>query len=170
MYEMESLIPLIIMLIVGSLFKGKKDKGPSDTEQTKPFMPRQEHSERPNDPVKKLKEISREMYRELQQEMQREAEPPQNRPVTPPPVAVPVRPIVEKPTPSPIRETQKNQTRSTRIPRSERRTSRGQSASEKNIVTPTKSINTANLLPKSEEDLIKGVIFSEIFGPPKSKR
>ena len=27
-----------------------------------------------------------------------------------------------------------------------------------------------DLMPKNQEDLIKGIIFSEIFGPPKSKR
>lgn len=169
MYEMESIIPLIIMLIVGSLFKGKRDKGPSEEEKTKPFMPRQERTERSDDPFKKLKEISKEMYREMQQEMQREAEPQQNRPRTSPPVAVPVRPVVQQPTP-PVREVQREKVRSQREPLKERQTMRGQSTTGKTTVTRRQSINTANLLPKSEEDLIKGVIFSEIFGPPKSKR
>ena len=54
------------MLIFSSLFKGKNKKEAPQKGQPKPF------TAEPNNPVKKIKEMSREMVKELQKEMQNE--------------------------------------------------------------------------------------------------
>ena len=49
-----------------------------------------------------------------------------------------------------------------------RQSTRGQST---RIVHREQSkLQVESIIPKSKADLIKGVIFSEIYGPPKSKR
>jgi len=156
---MEQLIPLIIMLIIGSLFRKKKGKDATESKQTKPFTAQESPQ---NNPVGKLKEMSRDLYRELQQEMEQNPEAPTAQRT--PQVVIPAKIVEEKP---PV------------VKRENRRNSRTQRAgSRSRVSTPIANTqpsrrataNTTSLMPKSEEDIIKGVIFSEIFGPPKSKR
>lgn len=161
---METIIPLIIMLIVGSLFRKKKVADEPAKDQQKPFTAQEE---RPNDPVKKLRDMSKEKYREIQQEMQQQFGEPTRQ--APPQVVVPRELIKENPPVLVEKVSRKTQTRSSRGSRSSNSSmDRTSSSSEKRI--DGQAINTSDYLPKSEQDLIKGVIFSEIFGPPKSKQ
>ena len=150
---MESLIPLIIMLIVGSLFSNKRKKPEDEQKPAKPFTTQ---SEQADGPVKRLKE----MYQEIQQELGEEKEQPRPspRPVVQP-YEVKVTPErVEVSTPRRSQRTDSSRTRqSTRIVQQQVKT-------QKQVRTQK------NLLPKTQDDIMKGVIFSEIFGPPKSKR
>jgi len=152
---MDSIIPLIIMLIVGALLSGKKKKS-SQQEEAKPFTAQQES---PDGPVKKLKE----MYQEIQQEMQQQTqqqEPPRQMSVPAP------RVVVELP-PKPI-EVAAPSKRGSKVRSRTRQSTRGKSTK---VVEKQKSkIQVESILPKTKDDLIKGIIFSEIYGPPKSKR
>ena len=161
---MESLIPLIIMLIVGSLFRKKKGADKPNEEQAKPVTAQQEN---PDGPVKKLTE----MYRQMQQEMQQEMEPKPGEPQrqTAPHVAAPTKPVEVQPPLLVNSPTKQDSKQSNRISRSKTR-SPGRSAVSVEKRRTLQTVKSSDFLPRSEKDLIKGVIFSEIFGPPKSKR
>lgn len=153
---MESLIPLIIMLIVGSLFNGKKKTPADGQEKAKPFTPK---GDRQEGPVKTLKDMSRDMYKELQRELEKEVEK-------------------QHPTPrQPIQQQVKVMPESVDVSVSKRerrtepaRVNRISSKEVKQVEMKKSKSSTQHLIPKSSEDMMKGVIFSEIFGPPKSKR
>jgi len=157
----EQLIPLIIMLIVGSLFRKKKGADGPAKEQSKPVTVQQGS---PNDPVKKLKE----MYKQVQQEMQSEPGdlPRQKEPqIELPPQRVEVRPaVIAEPV---SRQDSAQSSRGSRT-RTRSRDRISSASAEKRL--QVQKAKTSDFLPRSEQDLIKGVIFFEIFGPPKSKR
>ena len=153
---MEGLIPFIIMLIVGSLFSSKKKKTADEQEQAKPFTAQKE---RQDGPVKKLKEMYEEIQKELEKgnETQRPAPQMTQRTMAKPEVKV---------TPERVEVA---------VPLREQRTEpsmRSQSSRHetKQVVKKQNKTPRVGLMPKSQDDIMKGVIFSEIFGPPKSKR
>lgn len=154
---MEQLIPLIIMLLIGSFFSSKKKKAP-EKGKSKPFTAQETQS----GTMGKLKE----MYEELQREMQpeaREREIQQTRQMSAP--SQPVVPIHE-----PIEVVKpKQQVKRTGVSKPKERSPRRATASNQSskIQNP---VSSKNIMPKNKDDLIKGVIFSEIFGPPISKR
>lgn len=151
---MEPIIGFIAMLILSFLFKGKKKESPEG--QPKPF------TAQPDSPVRKLKDMSKDMYRELQKEMQRETVEPPSRQL--PRAEVNRNPVTPKPAPIEIPVKRDSRSDSSNERHSGRLSAHG------GVRRPVQTIDTHNLLPKSEQDLLKGIIFSEIFGPPKSKR
>ncbi len=68
---MENFLPLIIMLILGAIIKGKRKDKSSGEAEAKPFTAGQKQ---PGSPVRKIKEVSTEMYKEIQREFQQETE------------------------------------------------------------------------------------------------
>lgn len=166
---MEQLIIFIILALVGSFFKGKK-KEPEKGPQPKPFTAT---GGAPEGPTAKLKE----MYRELQKEMAgAEAEPPsrqlpkqqQQATVTIPPaleVAPPARPTAD-------RKERANSSSNRRIERPDSSVNRhsGRLSAHGGQLPTVSARQSHDLMPKNQEDLLKGIVFSEIFGPPKSKR
>ena len=143
------------MLIVGALFSGKKKK-PSQQEEAKPFTAQQES---PDGPVKKLKEMYQEIQKEMQQQTQQQ-EPPRQ-------ISVPAPRVVVEPTPKPL-EVSVSSKRESRARTSNRQSTRGKST--RVVEKQQGKIQVESILPKTKDDLIKGIIFSEIYGPPKSKR
>lgn len=151
------------MLIVGAFLSGRKKKDPSQQEEAKPFTAQQRQPEQEG-PVKKLKEMYKEIQQEMQQENQRQQPAADSRPMT---------------VPSP-REQIESLPKSVEIPVSSKREARGGSRSRGRQSTRGQStrivkkeeskLQVESIIPKSKDDLIKGVIFSEIYGPPKSKR
>ena len=154
---MEQLIIFIVLAILGSLFNGKGKKKEAEKGQPKPFTAQQKHQ---NDPVKKLKEMSREMYRELQRELQDETSEPPSRQT--PPISTPQR----QPVPQPI-QIEPIAPVSRETPREKHR---GRLSAHGGSVATAVAIPKQELIPRNEEDMLKGIIFSEILGPPKSKR
>lgn len=151
---MEGIIPLIIMLLIGSFFSSKKKKAPEEG-KAKPFTAQETQSRT----MGKLKE----MYEELQREMQpeaREREIQETRQASAP--SQPVVPIRE-----PLEVVE---------PKQRKRADVSKERSPKRVTAPIQSseiqdpVNSNDIMPKNRDDLIKGVIFSEIFGPPISKR
>ncbi|CAM3116655.1 hypothetical protein FITA111629_04660 [Filibacter tadaridae] len=160
MHEMEGLIPVIIMLIVGALFgnKGKKETPPE--EQPKPFAT---PSHVPDSPIDKLKEKSREMYRELQREMQNEIGEPSSRQT--PQIVLPEKASIPKTV----------AIKTDRIPinvhaETSRGVHRGRLSTHGAQIESVIHKESSDLIPKNHHDLVKGIVFSEIIGPPKSKR
>lgn len=166
---MEQLIIFIILALVGSFFRGKK-KEPEKGPQPKPVTATERASE---GPTTKLKE----MYRELQREMAgADAEPPSRQlpkqqqqttvTVSPAPkVAPPARPTAD-------RKERGNSSANRHIERPDSSTNRhsGRLSAHGGQRPTMSTIHSHELMPKNQNDLLKGIVFSEIFGPPKSKR
>ena len=164
MLSMESFLPLIIMLIIGAIMSGKRGAKSSGESESKPFTAGQQQ---PGSPMKKFKEVSSEMYKEIQREFQQqdtERQQPEQRqqpvqrqqqtirqPINIEPKVV----VAEKP---------KRENREVTARRSRHSKYEIKDEIAKN------EISLEGLLPKSHNDLVKGVIFSEIFDAPKSKR
>jgi hypothetical protein len=154
---MESFIPLIIMMVLGAIMSGKRKAKSSGESEAKPFTAGQKQ---PGSPVRTFKEVSTEMYKEIQREFQQEPErqqAPQRTQLTPPTIQPKSEAEVSRRSGRERRETFRG-----------RKSTRGHAKNTEEIVK--KEIVLESLVPKSKDDLIKGVIFSEIFGPPKSKR
>ncbi|MBO0587752.1 hypothetical protein [Sporosarcina sp. E16_8] len=166
---MEQLIIFIILAIVGSLFRGKK-KEPAKGPQSKPVTATGRASE---GPTTKLKE----MYRELQREMAG-AEPEQpsrqlSKQQQQAPITVPSSPVVVPPArPTADRKERANSSANRHIERPDSSVNRhsGRLAAHGGQRPAVSSIQSHDLMPKNQDDLLKGIVFSEIFGPPKSKR
>lgn len=174
---MEQLIIPVIIAIVLSFFNKGKGKTENPTKnQSKPFTAT---GRVPDSPQSKLKELSKDLYRELQKEMQRtDAEPPsrqlqQQTTVPQRPVVVAAQPVVAPVVAEPVRSTTPRAT----VERKERPTSSrdherhsGRLSAHGAQYQTASTMEPHDLMPRNRQDLIKGIIFSEIFGPPKSKR
>lgn len=172
------LIVTIILLAVGFLFNGKgKKKAAEKGPQPKPFTAT---GRAPDSPTSKLKEMSKELYRELQREMQGEdAEPPSRRlqqhEQTQQPKQVIVPPTLEVAQParaSTGRKERADSSMNRHIERPDSSMNRhsGRLSAHGGERQTVSAMKTLDLMPKNQEDLLKGIVFSEIFGPPKSKR
>ncbi|WP_203246876.1 hypothetical protein [Sporosarcina beigongshangi] len=171
--DIKQIIFLVIIALVSSFFK--KGKGKSETPakaQPKPFTAT---GRVPDNPQSKLKEMSKDLYRELQKEMQRTDEEPPSRQLqpqaTPPPVVAAQSveaPVVAVPA-GPVRSVAPRAV-SERKERPDSSRHSGRLSAHGAQLQPIFSRETHDLMPKSSQDLVKGIIFSEIFGPPKSKR
>ncbi|MCZ2259362.1 hypothetical protein [Sporosarcina sp. G11-34] len=151
---MENLIPFIIMLLIGSFFSSKKKKS-TEQEKAKPFTAQEPQS----GPVGKLKE----MYQELQKEMQaqtREQEVQQT-----PQMNIPKSPVAPKSIPVQVSLPREGRPKPLPKEKTTRRAAFTQNAKKEQQSTRPKGI-----IPQSQDDLIKGIVYSEIFGPPVSKR
>jgi hypothetical protein len=169
---MEQLIIFIILGIVGSFFSSKsKKKAAEKGPQPKPFMAT---GPLPDSPTAKLKEMSKELYRELQKEMAGEvAEPPsrqlqRQQPATAPPAietAKPARSTAER-----KERTDSSVSRHFDRPDSSVNRHSGRLSAHGGKRQSVTAMETHTLMPRNQEDLLKGIVFSEIFGPPKSKQ
>ncbi|MGB3102949.1 MAG: hypothetical protein WBB56_13655 [Psychrobacillus psychrotolerans] len=141
---MEAFIPIIIALLFSVFFNKKKEPDKKTVEKPVNSTPtRKTVSE---NPFKELGDFAKQFTNERQQEKK-----------TKPPVVREV-PVVEKME----REVKRNQG----VARTSGRLSTHQeSAPLRPETTPVNS-----MLPSSEDELIRAIIFSEILAPPKSKR
>lgn len=169
---MEGIVLLIISLIVGSFLNGSKSKKEPPKTGAKPFTATgkvEQPTRQTEDPLKKLKELSKEMYREIQKELQTEDEEPPSRKL---PAGQPKKaPIAAQATTAPkmdVPEVIHVSPTSRRKPSSEQHS--GRLSAHGGKLEPISRSASIDLMPKNEEDLLKGIIFSEILGPPKSKR
>lgn len=174
---MEQIIILIIFGIVSSFFRKGKEKSENSAKgQSKPFTAT---GRTPDNPQSKLKEMSKGLYRELQKEMKRtDVEPPSRqlprqtvpqRPVVATAQPVDVAPVVAEPVRSMAPRNAVERKGRTDSSRDRERHSGRLSAHGAQFQTIS-TMQPNELMPKNRQDLIKGIIFSEIFGPPKSKR
>ena len=142
---MEAFIPIIIALLFSVFFNKKKEPDKKTVEKPVNSTPtRKTVSE---NPFKELGDFAKQFTNERQQGKK-----------TKPPV-VSERPIVEKVE----REVKRNQG----VARTSGRLSAHQEIAPL-LQTTTPVVNS--MLPSSEDELIRAIIFSEILAPPKSKR
>ncbi|GKV68043.1 hypothetical protein NCCP2716_05410 [Sporosarcina sp. NCCP-2716] len=172
---MEQIIILIVIGLISTLF-GKKGKGgPEDGKPQRqapqrqpesrpaPVEPRRSAPAEQTDPFKRLKEITGDIYREIQEEQRKPAgQPAAARPeviLQAPPAKAPVRQPVERKAEQPAR-------RSSREPSS--RSGRLSAHNPESAVREQKTDTAIDIT--DEQDILKGIIFSEVLGPPKSKQ
>lgn len=163
---MEILI-FVVLGIISMLFKGKK---PEDAPKTQKRQPTAQTGT--PDPMRKLKEMTQEMYKEIQREFQTEIDEPPSRQSserTPAPaVSLPpkAKETVRK---DRVKEVQVH-TDEKHDRTSKREPHRGRLSVHQGSLISKEPVEHHEMIPTSEQDLIKGIIFSEILGPPKSKQ
>lgn len=164
---MESLIILAVMGLISMIFKGKKPEEASKTQKKQP-NPQSASS----DPMRKLKEMTQEMYKEIQREFQTELDEPPSRqsserkpsPVVPLPSKVKEAESIKRVKEAPVHTEKKYDRTSKREPH------RGRLSAHQGSLISKEPVKHTEMIPTSEQDLIKGIIFSEILGPPKAKQ
>ncbi|SIT82372.1 hypothetical protein [Edaphobacillus lindanitolerans] len=167
---MEPIILLIISLIVGSLMKGndkKKAPGKPGPVQTKPVP---KPARKPEQPAGGLRELTRQLYEDLQQEVKKEMKEFREDPREERKTETEQKKRTEKPQ---LPKTAEPQRKKGREP-SQRRSAvhADDLTADRPIDDPITlgEIGSSRLLPETRDDLVRGVIFSEILGPPKARR
>ncbi|MCM3743393.1 hypothetical protein M3193_04510 [Sporosarcina luteola] len=163
---MEILI-FIVLGIISMLFKGKKPEDAPKTQNRQPTV-----QTGTSDPMRKLKEMTQEMYKDIQREFQTEIDEPPSR-QTPdrkpaPAVSIPSLPKQTERTDR-TRDVQVH-TDNRHDRKSKREPHRGRLTVHQGSLITKEPVEHHEMIPTSEQDLIKGIIFSEILGPPKSKQ
>ncbi|WJY28504.1 MULTISPECIES: hypothetical protein [Sporosarcina] len=166
---MEQIIILAVIGLLSTLFskKNKGDAGTKDVQETRRMPEPQQKTPRPAsqqpDPFKRLKELTGDIYREIQEEQRKtvEEQPPARPEIVRQPPGAAKTP---KPAPRAAGSPVKNEGQRNSAPRSGRLSAHNPAAAAE------ESANAVRLSLTDEEDILKGIIFSEILGPPKSKR
>ncbi|MGG0667572.1 hypothetical protein ABE073_03490 [Lederbergia citrisecunda] len=164
---MEILI-FVVLGIISMLFKSKK---PEDAPKA---QKRQQTAQTDaSDPMRKLKEMTQEMYKDIQREFQTEVDEPPSRQASErerKPVPVISVPSKAKEAESRVRvkEVPVRAEKSDRT--SKREPHRGRLSAHQGTLVSKVPVKHTEMIPTSDQDLIKGIIFSEILGPPKSKQ
>lgn len=145
---MEGLIPIIIAVLFSLFFSKKKE--PDNKPVQKPVNSNPMSKPVSENPFKELGDFAKQFTGERQQEMK--AKPPV---------------VKEMEVPVKVKKIEREVKRDQGVARSPGRLS----AHQENATGRLSSSPVANnLLPSSQDELIKGIIFSEILAPPKSKR
>jgi hypothetical protein len=158
---------LAVMGLISLIFKGKK---PEEAQKTQKKQPTAQTGA--SDPMRKLKEMTQEMYKEIQREYQTELDEPPSRqsserkptPVVPLPSKAKETVSRERVMEVPVHTDKKNDRTSKREPH------RGRLSAHQGSLISKEPVKHTEMIPTSEQDLIKGIIFSEILGPPKAKQ
>lgn len=163
---MEILI-FVVLGIISMLFKGKKPEEAPKTQKRQPTG----QTGTP-DPMRKLKEMTQEMYKEIQREFQTEIDEPPSR------QSSERKPIPSISMPAQAKETERREVakefpahtekKKDRTPK--REPHRGRLSVHQGSLVMKEPVEHHEMIPTSDQDLIKGIIFSEILGPPKSKQ
>jgi hypothetical protein len=142
---LEAFIPLIIAAIFSLFFKNNKESDKKSVEKPVNSTPmRKTVSE---NPFKELGDFAKQFTSERQQEMK-------------------TKPPIIKEVPVKVEKMEREVKRDQGVARSSGRLS----AHQKNVPVTIPTPVVDSLIPSSQDDLIKGIIFSEILAPPKSKR
>ncbi|MCM3756961.1 hypothetical protein M3197_05605 [Sporosarcina aquimarina] len=175
---MEQIIILIVIGLLSTIF-GKKNKGddqtrkqgtPQNTEppnrpssgrqsmpqRTEASQTRQGSSSGQMDPFKRLKELTGEIYKEIQED-QRKSVTQQTTPIEP--VSIPEEPVKKLVNTKPVRAERQANTRSS-----------GRLSTHNPDQHRFVKSESLNVDVTSKQDILRGVVFSEILGPPKSKQ
>ncbi|MFF2754271.1 hypothetical protein ACFVR1_11080 [Psychrobacillus sp. NPDC058041] len=139
---MESIILIVISLIVSMLLKKKKQPEQGPVRRAQQVKPFTEN------PFKDLGDFAKDFMEEHKQQLDRKT------------------PVVKK-MPVVVEKVEREVSRNQGIPRSSGRLSTHQvNKLEKKVSNAT----TNHILPSSQEELVRAIVFSEILAPPKSKR
>ena len=180
---MEQMIILVIMLALGSLFGKKKEKDQKEQQQQRQQQPKQPPSQQwpaqptqrelkqrepvrtnaaPVEKPRSLKDLSRNLFEDIQKEfkeLQQEAQE------------------IEKPIASQAPQSEvfyaepKKPAPAVSAARQERQVSRGRlQAQKEDIMQVDDPIFQEDLIPRTPQQIMQGIVYAEILGPPKSKR
>ncbi|PIC84736.1 hypothetical protein [Sporosarcina sp. P1] len=174
---MEQLIILVIMLALGSLFGKKKDQEKPDRQpkrppsQQWPAQPTQRQMNQretprtnatPEEKPRSLKELSRNLFEDIQkefQDLQQETKEP----------GQPVK--SQAPQSEVFYAEPKKPAKPVSASRPERQTGRGRLHGEnQSIMLEDEQILQEDLIPRTPQQIMQGIVYAEILGPPKSKR
>ncbi|ARK26094.1 hypothetical protein SporoP37_16365 [Sporosarcina sp. P37] len=172
---MEQLIILVIMLAMGSLFGKKKDdekqKQPPKRQPNRqwPAQPTQRELKEKTEPQRtnaapaekprSLKELSKNLFEDIQkefQDLQQETQEPTVKTQAPQSeifYAEPKKPVT-----------------TVSAPRQERQKGRGRLNAQQSVMHEEEQILQEDLIPRTSQQILQGIVYSEILGPPKSKR
>ncbi|PID22932.1 hypothetical protein CSV61_00305 [Sporosarcina sp. P3] len=174
---MEQLIILVIMLALGSLFGKKKDQEKPDQQPKRP--PSQQWPAQPTQrqmsqrepqrtnaaPVEKprsLKELSRNLFEDIQKEFQ-DVQQETLEPEQPVKTQAPQSEIFYAEPKKPVKPAS--------TARPERQTGRGRLRGDQQSGTfEDEQILQEDLIPRTSQQVMQGIVYAEILGPPKSKR
>lgn len=141
---MEAFIPIIIAAIFSLFFKNNKESDKKTVE--KPVNSKPMRKTISENPFKELGDFAKQFTSERQQEMKTKS------------------PIVKEV--SVVKKMEREVKRDQGVARSSGRLSTHQNNIPVTVSTPV----VDSIIPSSQDELIKGIIFSEILAPPKSKR
>lgn len=174
---MEQLIALIVMLIIGSLFSSKGQKKGQEkrppVERRAPMQPSRQEPSTPKqfDPMRKLKDMSKEMFEEIEREFTNPPPEPPSRQTQP--IVEEKKPVKKKfePAVQLAQPREKKQSALTQLKQDQERVEhRGRLSVHGGTKQTELVLEKEQLIPSTQQELIKGIIFSEILGPPKSKQ
>lgn len=177
---MEQIIILIIMLALGSLFGKKKEK--PEPKQRPERQPRPATMQRPveREPARPaasksrtLKDLSRELFENIQeefQELQQEMQDPE-KPKDPQKKQNPQSEIFYPETPVEKQRQKQMEQPKPAFSRPERQSRKREHQSDRTSAIMTdEPILQEDFVPRTQQQVLQGIVYSEILGPPKSKR
>ncbi|MFC4411079.1 hypothetical protein ACFOZY_11685 [Chungangia koreensis] len=138
------IIAVIVLGLISLLFKKFGDQQEETPPRQRPVSPNQQ-SRQP----KRLDDYARKLFEEFQEPQRRSPEPIRTIEVK--------QPARQELTMEPVTENVPVETSTSR-----RATVRVKEAK--------RTVKSTSILPKNEQELLQGFIFSEVIGPPKSKR
>lgn len=175
---MEQLIILGIMLALGSLFGKKKEKDQRQQQQPKqppsqqwPAQPTQRELKQrepvrtnaaPVENPRSLKDLSRNLFEDIQKEFKELQQETQEQ---------------QQPTATQAPQTEifyaepKTPAKPASAARQERQVSKGRLQAQNQILMQVDDpISQEDLIPRTPQQIMQGIVYAEILGPPKSKR
>ncbi len=168
---MEAIIIFLIISALSSLFNKGKEK---ETETTKPVVPQpKRRSEQNVDKQDPLQDLSRQLFEKLKEQQPVEEAQPRIQEVEKTPMQIAYE---EKLRERELERTRQSDRQSAREVVQSARRQKAEWESEglavyDDVWTPKqKELKQEDLLPKTNQDLLKGIIFAEIMHPPKSLR
>ena len=140
---------LIILAVIGLIFN-LVTKGKGGDNKSKPFMERPLNQQ----PKKRIEDYAKEVYQDVQKQIAEKQTNPRGKVVD-----TTSERKLEKMARAEISKVEEAPKRSGRL-----------SVHNPTAVVREKKASTHSLLPKTGNDLIQAIVFSEILAPPKSKR
>ncbi|WP_342537277.1 hypothetical protein [Sporosarcina sp. FSL K6-3508] len=178
---MEQLIILVIMAALGSLFSKKKEKPepkqkPSEQKPVHTqtvYEPARKEPQRANaEPTNKprtLKDLSKGLFEDIQKEF-KELQQETQQPEAPQKTQAPQTEIFY-PEPKVENKRPERAAKPVSVPRSERQSGRGRLQTERqSVIQEDHRILQEDLIPTTPQQVLQGIVYSEILGPPKAKR
>ena len=173
---MEQLIILGIMLALGSIFGKKKEKDQKQQQQPKqppsqqwPAQPTQRELKQrepvrtnaaPVEKPRSLKDLSRNLFEDIQKEFKELQQETQEQPAT-----------TQAPQTEVFYAEPKKPVKPASAARQERQVSRGRLQAQNEILIQVDDpILQEDLIPRTPQQIMQGIVYAEILGPPKSKR
>ncbi|MBF4500170.1 hypothetical protein IRY55_02245 [Savagea sp. SN6] len=170
---MEAIIIFLIISALSSFFNKGKEK---ETETTKPVVPQPKRRQEPTtDKQDPLQDLSRQLFEKLKEQRPVEETQPPIQEVEKTPMQLAYEEKLRERELERDRGRQSDRSSAREVMKSARRQkaeweSEGLAVYDDVWAPKQKELKQEDLLPKTNQDLLKGIIFAEIMHPPKSLR